>query len=99
MLSGSDFEERIQYSDATVNGSGTDGSTAQEMFHQIDMLSVPGAGLRHLDFSQLPSLFQGYYTDDGSSPHIQMDPMPSPLSNTTPCLVRTYGSEAEMWVP
>ncbi|KAJ5152343.1 Transcription factor [Penicillium capsulatum] len=45
---------------------------------------------------QVASMFQGYYTADGSSSHVQMDPMPSPLSNSTPCLVRTYGSEHEI---
>ena len=65
------------------------------MFNQIDVLSLPGAGLRHLDFPQVASMFQGFYAGDGNAPHVQMDPMPSPLGNT-PCLVRTYGSEPEM---
>jgi hypothetical protein len=66
------------------------------MFTQIDVLSLPGAGLRHLDFPQVASMFQGYFTGDDSTSHVHMGPIPSPLS-TTQCLVRTYGSEPEMY--
>lgn len=66
---------------------------APGMFSQIDVLSAPGAGLRHLDFSMSP-LFQAYFPD-GNSSSVQLDPVPSPL-NTTQCFVRTYGSEPEM---
>lgn len=65
------------------------------MFNQIDVLSLPGTGLRQLDFSQVPSMFQGYYSGDGSPAHVQMDPMPSRV-NDAQCWVRTYGSEPEM---
>lgn len=67
------------------------------MFSQIDVLSLPGAGLRHLDFSsEDPSVSQGYYTGDGSQAHVHMEPLPATLSNASHCLVRTYGSESEM---
>ncbi|KAJ5370825.1 uncharacterized protein N7496_006917 [Penicillium cataractarum] len=65
------------------------------MFSQIDVLSLPGAGLRHLDFPQVGSLFQGFYGGDGSPSHVHLEAMPSPMS-TTSCLVRTYGSEPEI---
>lgn len=64
------------------------------MYNQIDVLSAPGAGLRHLDFSMSP-MFQTYFPADGSPSSVQMEPMPSPM-NTTQCFVRTYGSEPEM---
>ncbi|KAJ5677995.1 uncharacterized protein N7477_003628 [Penicillium maclennaniae] len=63
------------------------------MFSQIDVLSAPGAGLRHLDFTLSP-LLQAYFPD-GSSSSVQLDPVPSPL-NTTQSFVRTYGSEPEI---
>lgn len=67
------------------------------MFGEIDVLSLPGAGLRHLDFPQVSSMFQGYYSGDGSPSHVHvhMEPIPSPLGDTQ-CWVRTYGSEPEM---
>ncbi|OQE27334.1 hypothetical protein PENSTE_c004G02083 [Penicillium steckii] len=68
---------------------------APGMFGQIDVLSLPGAGLRHLDFPQVASIFQGYFTGDDNSSHVHMSQIPSPLS-TTQCLVRTYGSEPEI---
>lgn len=74
----------------------TDGLIAPGMFSQIDVLSLPGAGLRHLDFPQVSSMFQGYYSGDGSSPQVHLEPIPSPLSDTQ-CWVRTYGSEPEMY--
>lgn len=72
-------------------------SSAAGMFSQIDVLSAPGAGLRHLDFTIPSSMFQSYL-DDGNSSSVQMEPVPSPL-NTPQCFVRTYGSEPEMLVP
>jgi len=65
------------------------------MFSQIDVLSLPGAGLRQLDFPQVGSLFQGFYAGDESPSHVHMEAIPSPMS-TTSCLVRTYGSEPEI---
>ena len=66
------------------------------MFSQIDELSLPGAGLRHLDFqSDVPSMFQGFFTGDGSQSHMQVPLISSP-SNNAQTFVRTYGSELEM---
>lgn len=73
----------------------TNNVTAPGMFTQIDVLSLPGAGLRHLDFPQVGSLFQGFYAGDESPSHVHLEAMPSSMS-TTSCRVRTYGSEAEM---
>jgi hypothetical protein len=66
------------------------------MFNQIDELSLPGAGLRHLDFqSEVPSMFQNFFAGDGSQSHMQV-PLTSPPLNSTRTFVRTYGSEPEM---
>jgi hypothetical protein len=72
----------------------TNDPKAPDMFSQIDVLSLPGAGLRHLDFPQ-SSLIQGYYSGDGSSRLVHVEPMPSPMGDTQ-SWVRTYGSEPEM---
>ncbi|KAJ5636165.1 uncharacterized protein N7484_009478 [Penicillium longicatenatum] len=67
-----------------------------EMFTQIDVLSLPGAGLRHLDFpQQVSSMFQGYYAGDTDPAHVPLELMPSPLTGAQ-CYVRTYGSEPEI---
>jgi hypothetical protein len=77
-----------------INGS----TTAPEMFTQIDVLSLPGAGLRHLDFpQQVSSMFQSYYAGDTDPAHVPLELMPSPLTGAQ-CYVRTYGSEPEMYV-
>ncbi|KXG47407.1 Transcription factor [Penicillium griseofulvum] len=69
---------------------------APGMFNQIDELSLPGAGLRHLDFqSDVPSMFQNFFTGDGSQSHMQV-PLMSPPPNSTQPFVRTYGSEPEI---
>ncbi|KAJ5841363.1 hypothetical protein N7534_011193 [Penicillium rubens] len=66
------------------------------MFNQIDELSLPGAGLRHLDFqSEVPSMFQNFFAGDGSQSHMQV-PLTSPPLNSTRTFVRTYGSEPEI---
>jgi hypothetical protein len=67
---------------------------AAGVFGQIDVLSAPGAGLRHLDVT-MSSLYQTYFPEDENLSTVQMEPMPSPLG-TTQCFVRTYGSEPEM---
>ncbi|KAJ6102577.1 hypothetical protein N7486_005004 [Penicillium sp. IBT 16267x] len=67
-----------------------------EMFTQIDVLSLPGAGLRHLDsFQQVSSIFQGYFAGDADPAHAPLELMPSPLTGAQ-CYVRTYGSEPEI---
>ncbi|KAJ5654010.1 hypothetical protein N7490_001013 [Penicillium lividum] len=66
------------------------------MFTQIDVLSLPGAGLRHLDFPQQVSpMFQGYYAGESDPTHVPLEPMPSPLTRAQ-CYVRAYGSEPEI---
>lgn len=72
-----------------------DTAPAPAIFNQIDVLSLPGAGLRHLDFPNVGSLFQGFYTGDDSSSQLQMETVP-PSMSTRSCFVRTYGSESEM---
>jgi hypothetical protein len=69
---------------------------APGMFNQIDELSVPGAGLRHLEFqSEVPSMFQGFFSGDGGQSHMQV-PLIPPSLNSAQSFVRTYGSEPEM---
>lgn len=69
--------------------------TAPVVFNQIDVLSLPGAGLRHLDFpSDVQSMFAELFTGQGSQPTVPMEPTPPPP--TIP-RVRAYGSESEMW--
>ncbi|KAJ5997483.1 hypothetical protein N7522_009143 [Penicillium canescens] len=68
---------------------------ASGMFSQIDDLALPGAGLRHLDLqSEMPPIFQGYFTGEGQS-HMQVPPMP-PSTTSSQSFVRTYGSEPEI---
>jgi hypothetical protein len=91
-----EFDERTHNLPSnSARGHVTNDVTAPGMFSQIDVLSMPGAGLRHLDYPQVGSLFQGFYGGDESPSHVHMEAMPSPMS-TTSCLVRTYGSEPEM---
>lgn len=68
----------------------TNNFLAAGMFGQIDVLSAPGAGLRHLDFGMSP-MFQSYIAE--GTP--QMEHITSPLESTQ-YFVRTYGSEPEM---
>lgn len=90
-----EFDERMQFRSYARNLHVADSPEASGMFSQIDVLSLPGAGIRHLDFPQVSSMFQGYYSGDGSSPQVHLESVPSPLSDTQ-CWVRTYGSESEM---
>jgi hypothetical protein len=68
------------------------------MFGQIDVMSIPGAGLRSLDFSSdVHTMFADLFAPTNGAHHpAQMEPTPSP--SNTPChsLVRTYGSEQDM---
>lgn len=68
------------------------------MFGQIDVLSIPGAGLRSLDFtSDVHTMFADLFVpNDGPSSHVQMEPTPSPSSVSTPSLVRAYAHEHDM---
>ncbi|RAH40386.1 uncharacterized protein BO95DRAFT_468826 [Aspergillus brunneoviolaceus CBS 621.78] len=69
-----------------------------EMFGQIDVLSIPGAGLRSLDFSSdVHSMFTDLFVPNGeNSIPVQMEPTPSPSNVSSQSLVRTYGSEIEI---
>ncbi|PYI27035.1 C6 zinc finger domain protein [Aspergillus indologenus CBS 114.80] len=69
-----------------------------EMFGQIDVLSIPGAGLRSLDFpSDVHSMFTDLFVPNGeNSIPVQMEPTPSPSNVPSQSLVRTYGSEIEI---
>lgn len=62
------------------------------------MLSLPGAGLQRLNFSEkIPSTLENLYPSNQSQPSIQTGAtFASP--NSTSCLIRMYGSEAERWV-
>ncbi|KAJ5098474.1 hypothetical protein N7532_005475 [Penicillium argentinense] len=88
-------DEELLQDAPNVAVPGPDFEESPGMFSQIDVLSLPGAGLRHLDFPQVASMFQGYFTGDADTTHVHMGNVPSPLS-TTQCLVRTYGSEPEI---
>ncbi|PLB42053.1 uncharacterized protein BDW47DRAFT_114815 [Aspergillus candidus] len=68
------------------------------MFGQIDVLSMPGAGLRSLDFSSdVHSMFANFFVqNDGSCAHVQMGPTPSPSNVSSNAWVRTYASESEI---
>lgn len=93
-VTSADFDERMR---ALVQAPppATNHAPASGMFSQIDDLSLPGAGLRHLDFNQVNSMFTGFFASDGTTPPISMDMAPGPMNNTQP-LVRLYGSEPEM---
>jgi hypothetical protein len=94
MPSPPEFEDGV-YLERLTRHHVTNESSASGMFSQIDDLSLPGAGLRHLDFqSEMPSMFQGFFTGEGQS-HMQVPPMPPSMSSSQ-SFVRTYGSEPEM---
>ncbi|KAJ5246205.1 hypothetical protein N7468_001188 [Penicillium chermesinum] len=78
---GEDQQNEARFPDVSA-----DFDEASGMFSQIDDLSLPGAGLRHLDFSQANSVFPGF-------PSIPLDLSPLPMSNNAQSLVRLYGSE------
>ncbi|KAJ5705780.1 hypothetical protein N7536_001469 [Penicillium majusculum] len=91
-------EQESRQDDALYNAvpSPPEFEEAPGMFNQIDELSLPGAGLRHLDFhSEIPSMFQSFFTGDGSQSHMQV-PLISPPLNSSQPFVRTYGSEPEI---
>ncbi|KAJ5697634.1 hypothetical protein N7488_011318 [Penicillium malachiteum] len=88
-------EEEPQQDDAQYLAVSGNFEEPPDMFTQIDVLSLPGAGLRHLDFPQVTSMFQSYYSGDTGASHVPLELMPSPLSDTQ-CFVRLYGSEPEI---
>ncbi|RAL00893.1 uncharacterized protein BO80DRAFT_425286 [Aspergillus ibericus CBS 121593] len=65
------------------------------MFGQIDVLSIPGAGLRSLDFSSdVHAMFADLFVPSSeNNAHCQMEPTPSPSNLPCRAFVRTYGSE------
>ena len=69
------------------------------IFGQIDGLSMPGAGLRNLDFSsEVPSMFADFLVSNpGPSSTVQM-PSARASSMSMQTLVRAYGSEHELSV-
>lgn len=73
-------------------------ASAIGMFHQIDVLSAPGAGLRHLDFTNhMQAMYTEFVPPTGvHSPEGIPMQAPSPQSPPQQLLVRTYGSEPEM---
>ncbi|GCB21980.1 hypothetical protein AAWM_04865 [Aspergillus awamori] len=71
--------------------SGFDESSG--MFGQIDVLSIPGAGLRSLDFpSDVHAMFADLFVPGTENTH-GLEPTPSPSNIPSRALVRTYGSE------
>ena len=73
-------------------------SETSDMFDNINVLSLPGAGLQRLNFSEkLPSTLENLYPSDESQPSIQTGAT-SASPNSTSCFIRMYGSESEMWV-
>ncbi|GKZ20073.1 hypothetical protein AbraCBS73388_005250 [Aspergillus brasiliensis] len=66
---------------------------ASGMFGQIDVLSIPGAGLRSLDFpSDVHAMFADLFVPGTENAH-GLEPTPSPTNIPSRALVRTYGSE------
>ncbi|KAJ6036953.1 hypothetical protein N7540_001232 [Penicillium herquei] len=89
-------EEEPQQDDAQYLAVSGDFEESPDMFTQIDVLSLPGAGLRHLDYSQVATtMFQSYYAGDTDASNVPLELMPSPLSDTQ-CFVRLYSSEPEI---
>lgn len=76
----------------------TNARLASGMFGQIDVLSIPGAGLRSLDFpSDVHAMFADLFVPGTENTH-GLEPTPSPSKIPSRALVRTYGSEDAMWV-
>ncbi|PYH96313.1 C6 zinc finger domain protein [Aspergillus ellipticus CBS 707.79] len=83
----------VQNATAPPASSGFDESSG--IFGQIDVLSIPGAGLRSLDFpSDVHAMFADLFVPNAdNSAHVQMEPTPSPSNIPSRSLVRTYGSD------
>lgn len=97
ILSSSGFEECMLFLSRFASFWVANASEASDMFDNIDVLSLPGAGLQRLNFSEIPSTLENLYPSDQSQPSIQTGAtFASP--NSTSCLIRMYGSEAERWV-
>lgn len=76
------------------------GIASSDMFGQIDELSMPGAGLRSLDYSSdVQTMFADLFVPDTEGhPDVHMQSTPSSPSMPMQPLARTYGSEYEMLV-
>ncbi|KAK1146098.1 hypothetical protein N8T08_003748 [Aspergillus melleus] len=85
-------------SDSTIPPPSTGFDDSPGMFGQIDVLSIPGAGLRSLDFSSdVHDMFADLFVpNETPSCHAQMEPTPSPSSVSSPSLVRAYAHEHDI---
>ncbi|KAL2221801.1 C6 zinc finger domain protein [Thermoascus aurantiacus ATCC 26904] len=87
-------QQNVSWSPILVPASRFDESAG--IFNQIDPLSMPGAGLRHLDFPHdVQSMFEDLFVPvDGvhSNGHIE----PSPAAVPKQSMVRVYGSEQDI---
>ncbi|KAJ5279439.1 hypothetical protein N7478_004811 [Penicillium angulare] len=88
-------EEESQHDD-TQYAAAEEFDEPSDMFTQIDVLSLPGAGLRHLDFPQMSPVFQSYFTDGAVPSHVPLGLLPTSEMGDAQCVVRTYGSELEI---
>ncbi|RAL13972.1 uncharacterized protein BO97DRAFT_16167 [Aspergillus homomorphus CBS 101889] len=94
-------DEAVQQDDeqsAMITPPSSGFTDSSEVFGQIDVLSIPGAGLRSLDFpSDVHAMFTDLFVPDGESNiPVQMEPTPSPSNVPSRSLVRTYGGEIDI---
>ncbi|OAX82707.1 hypothetical protein ACJ72_02940 [Emergomyces africanus] len=72
----------------------------EAVFDQFDSLAVPGAGLRHLDFSpEVQSMFEDLMvpaSGDVSRSALAAEPVSIHVSNQDPSRVRVYGNEHDI---
>ncbi|PGG99982.1 hypothetical protein AJ79_08344 [Helicocarpus griseus UAMH5409] len=71
----------------------------EAVFNQFDSLAVPGAGLRHLDFSpEVQSMFEGLMVPAGGNarPGLGAEPPSVHTPNLEPSRVRVYGNERDI---
>jgi hypothetical protein len=75
--------------------------SADGVFSQIDPLSLPGAGLRHLDFTSgvnVQGMFEGIFISREVGNHAAVPPPMLGDSHAKQSMVRVYGSEQDMQV-
>ncbi|KAL2829970.1 hypothetical protein BDW59DRAFT_28955 [Aspergillus cavernicola] len=91
-------QDDVQNSAITPVSPGFEDQITAVMFGEIDVLSGPGAGLRSLDFSSdVDSMLAGLLIpNDGTNPHVQMEPTPPSSSISIQSVVRTYGSDNDI---
>ncbi|EGE83708.1 C6 zinc finger domain-containing protein [Blastomyces dermatitidis ATCC 18188] len=72
----------------------------EAVFDQFDSLAVPGAGLRHLDFSpEVQSMFEDLMvpaSGDVSRATLATEPVPVNMPSQDPSRVRVYGNEHDI---